>query len=91
MNNFSGKIYGFDRFQLDAGERLLFDGIKTIPLAPKVFDTLLLLVENAGRILSKERMLKEIWEDSFVEENNLAVACCDGAAGDFCSVVIMSS
>jgi pimeloyl-ACP methyl ester carboxylesterase/DNA-binding winged helix-turn-helix (wHTH) protein/class 3 adenylate cyclase len=72
MENFAGKIYGFDRFQMDAGERLLFDGVKTIPLAPKVFDTLLLLVENAGRILSKERMLKEIWEDSFVEENNLA-------------------
>jgi pimeloyl-ACP methyl ester carboxylesterase/DNA-binding winged helix-turn-helix (wHTH) protein/class 3 adenylate cyclase len=72
MSDFSGKIYGFDKFQLDAGERLLFDGVKTIPLAPKVFDTLLLLVENAGRVLSKERMLKEIWEDSFVEENNLA-------------------
>src|SRR5215213_3053743 len=72
MENFSQKIYGFDRFQLDACERLLFDGVKTIPLAPKVFDTLLLLVENAGRILSKERMMKEIWEDSFVEENNLA-------------------
>src|SRR5215213_7815598 len=72
MENFSQKIYGFDRFQLDASERLLFDGVKTIPLAPKVFDTLLLLVENAGRILSKERMMKEIWEDSFVEENNLA-------------------
>jgi pimeloyl-ACP methyl ester carboxylesterase/DNA-binding winged helix-turn-helix (wHTH) protein len=72
MENCSGKIYGFDKFQLDAGERLLFDGVKNIPLAPKVFDTLLLLVENAGRILSKERMLKEIWEDSFVEENNLA-------------------
>lgn len=72
MTDFSGKIYGFDNFQLDAGERLLFDGVSTIPLAPKVFDTLLLLVENAGRVLSKERMLREIWEDSFVEENNLA-------------------
>src|SRR5215204_5370384 len=72
MENFSQKIYGFDRFQLDAGERLLSDGVKTIPLAPKVFDTLLLLVENGGRILSKERMMKEIWEDSYVEENNLA-------------------
>src|SRR5215203_5527876 len=72
MENFSGKIYGFDRFQLDAAERLLFDGVKTIPLAPKVFDTLLFLVENAGRVLSKERMMKEIWEDSYVEENNLA-------------------
>ncbi len=72
MDDSLTKIYGFDNFQLDAGERLLFDGVRTIPLAPKVFDTLLLLVENAGRVLSKERMLKEIWEDSFVEENNLA-------------------
>ena len=72
MENISQKIYGFDRFQLDSGERLLFDGTRTIPLAPKVFDTLLLLVENTGRILSKERMMKEIWEDSYVEENNLA-------------------
>ncbi|HVE59279.1 MAG TPA: alpha/beta fold hydrolase [Pyrinomonadaceae bacterium] len=72
MENVSGKIYSFDKFQMDSDERLLFDGVKTIPLAPKVFDTLLLLVENAGRVLSKERMLREIWEDSFVEENNLA-------------------
>src|SRR6476660_3155334 len=72
MDNVSGKIYSFDKFQMDSDERLLFDGVKNIPLAPKVFDTLLLLVENSGRVLSKERMLKEIWEDSFVEENNLA-------------------
>lgn len=72
MENLTEKIYGFDRFQLDARERLLFDGTRTVPLAPKVFDTLLLLVENGGRVLSKERMLREIWEDSFVEENNLA-------------------
>ncbi len=72
MDDFFTKIYGFDNFQLDAGEGLLFDGTRTVSLAPKVFDTLLLLVENAGRVLSKERMLKEIWEDSFVEENNLA-------------------
>jgi DNA-binding winged helix-turn-helix (wHTH) protein len=72
MENLFGKIYSFDKFQLDPDERLLFDGVKTIPLAPKIFDTLLLLIENGGRVLSKERMLKEIWEDSFVEENNLA-------------------
>ncbi|CAN5335338.1 hypothetical protein BH10ACI1_BH10ACI1_16160 [soil metagenome] len=72
MNDLAGKIYSFGKFQLDAAERLLFDGVKTIPMSPKVFDTLLLLVENAGRVLSKEKMLAEIWEDSFVEENNLA-------------------
>jgi pimeloyl-ACP methyl ester carboxylesterase/DNA-binding winged helix-turn-helix (wHTH) protein/class 3 adenylate cyclase len=72
MNNFLGKIYSFGKFRLDAAERILFDGTRTIGLSPKVFDTLLLLVENGGRVLSKERMLREIWEDSFVEENNLA-------------------
>lgn len=41
-------------------------------LAPKVFDTLKMLVENPGRVLSKEKMMAEIWDDSFVEENNLA-------------------
>ena len=45
---------------------------RVIPLAPKVFDTLVFLIENAGRVLSKERMLEEIWEGAFVEENNLA-------------------
>jgi pimeloyl-ACP methyl ester carboxylesterase/DNA-binding winged helix-turn-helix (wHTH) protein len=72
MNDSSGKIYSFDRFTLDADERLLFDEVRAIQLSPKVFDTLRLLVENGGRVLGKERMLREIWEDSFVEENNLA-------------------
>jgi pimeloyl-ACP methyl ester carboxylesterase/DNA-binding winged helix-turn-helix (wHTH) protein/class 3 adenylate cyclase len=66
------KIYEFGRFRLDSGERLLFDGQAKIPLAPKVFDTLLLLVENSGHALGKEEMMQKIWADSFVEENNLA-------------------
>ncbi|HMS43756.1 MAG TPA: transcriptional regulator, partial [Pyrinomonadaceae bacterium] len=72
MKNLSSKIYSFGMFQLNASERLLFDGVKTIPMSPKVFDTLKMLVENSGRVLSKEKMMTEIWEDSFVEENNLA-------------------
>lgn len=48
------------------------DGGRPIQLAPRVFDTLRMLVENGGHVLSKERMLAEVWEDSFVEENNLA-------------------
>jgi pimeloyl-ACP methyl ester carboxylesterase/DNA-binding winged helix-turn-helix (wHTH) protein len=64
--------YHFGRFRLDPAERLLFDGDRSVTLPPKVFDTLKMLVENAGRIVSKEQMMAEIWEDSFVEENNLA-------------------
>lgn len=67
-----GKIFIFGNFRLDAAERLLFEENRSISLSPKVFDTLWLLVENAGRVLSKERMMDEVWEGSFVEENNLA-------------------
>jgi pimeloyl-ACP methyl ester carboxylesterase/DNA-binding winged helix-turn-helix (wHTH) protein len=72
MKQFPRQIYEFAHFRLDADERLLFDGTDTIALAPKVFDTLLMLVENCGRALSKEEMLEKVWADSFVEENNLA-------------------
>jgi pimeloyl-ACP methyl ester carboxylesterase/DNA-binding winged helix-turn-helix (wHTH) protein/class 3 adenylate cyclase len=65
-------IYRFGGFTLDPAERTLSAGERNLTLAPKVFDTLHLLVANHGKILNKERMLKEIWEDSFVEENNLA-------------------
>ena len=76
LTNWNGKLFRenlqFRKISARCGREDLFDGVKTISLSPKVFDTLLLLVENGGRVLSKERMLKEIWEDSFVEENNLA-------------------
>jgi len=66
------EIYEFGTFRLDADERILSGDVGAIPLPPKVFDTLLLLVANSGRVLSKEKMLAQIWEGSFVEENNLA-------------------
>lgn len=72
MNKTPNKIYSFGKFRLDAQERLLFDGKETISLTPKVFDTLLLLVENCGHVLSKEEIMQIVWENSFVEENNLA-------------------
>jgi len=66
------KKYRFAGFELDTAERTLIGGDGPIQLAPRVFDTLHLLVENHGRVVSKERMLDEVWEGSFVEENNLA-------------------
>jgi pimeloyl-ACP methyl ester carboxylesterase/DNA-binding winged helix-turn-helix (wHTH) protein len=72
MKEGPGDIYEFGRFSVDRAERLLFDGQATIPLAPKAFDTLLLLIENGGHVLSKEEIMESVWADSFVEENNLA-------------------
>lgn len=72
LMNREKRIYEFGKFRIDASERLVFDGGSAIQLPPKVFDTLLLLVENSGRALGKEEMMQIIWSDSFVEENNLA-------------------
>jgi pimeloyl-ACP methyl ester carboxylesterase/DNA-binding winged helix-turn-helix (wHTH) protein len=61
----------FGPFTLDAPERrLVRDGIE-IPLPHKVFTTLRLLVENAGRLLTRERLLEQLWPDVVVEEGNL--------------------
>lgn len=72
MADGAANIYRFGDFRLDVSERLLFRADQPLTLPPKVFDTLRMFVENSGRILSKERMLEEVWEGSFVEENNLA-------------------
>ena len=65
--------YNFGPFYLDQAERLLRrDGVK-VPLTPKVFDTLLILIENAGRLVTKEYLLQKVWPDTFVEEANLSV------------------
>src|SRR4029453_11014 len=38
---------------------------------PKVVDTLLLLIENSGRVLEKDELIQKLWPDTFVEEANL--------------------
>src|SRR6476660_2387323 len=63
--------YYFGPFQLDTSEhQLLRDGVE-IPLQLKAFETLCMLVENQGRLLKKEDLLRQVWPDTVVEENNL--------------------
>src|SRR5215470_9912312 len=65
-------VYEFGRFRLEpAAGQLLSDGTP-IPLEPKVFQTLLVLVRNRGRLVEKDELMREIWPDRFVEETNLA-------------------
>jgi DNA-binding winged helix-turn-helix (wHTH) protein len=66
-----GRCYEFGPFSLDTEGRLLFRKGKAIPLAPKIADTLVLLVENAGKVVEKEALLKQVWQDAFVEEGSL--------------------
>src|SRR5512138_402422 len=66
-----GSTYQFGPFHLDARERRLSRGGEVIPLRLKVFDTLRVLVENAGRLVTKQELLDAIWPETIVEENNL--------------------
>jgi TolB-like protein/DNA-binding winged helix-turn-helix (wHTH) protein/Tfp pilus assembly protein PilF len=65
--------YEFGEFRLDTAERLLLRGSEPVPLPPKVFDTLLLLVQNSGHLLEKDQLMRELWPDAFVEDVNLSV------------------
>ena len=68
----AGRLYKFGDFRLDAAKRLLWRGDGTlVPLTPKVFETLLYLVQHSGAILDKERLMAAVWPDAIVEENNL--------------------
>jgi TolB-like protein/Tfp pilus assembly protein PilF len=65
------RFYEFGRFRLDAAGGVLFRENTSIPLSPKVADTLLVLVENAGNVVEKDELLREVWQDTFVEEGSL--------------------
>jgi DNA-binding winged helix-turn-helix (wHTH) protein/alpha-beta hydrolase superfamily lysophospholipase len=64
-------VYQFGPFRLDVRERRLSRGDAIIPLRLKVFDTLHVLVENAGRLVTKQELLDTVWPETTVEENNL--------------------
>ena len=66
------RFYDFDPFRLDLKERLLLQSGKNVPLTPKAFDTLLMLVQNRSRIVEKDELLQNIWPETFVEEATLA-------------------
>jgi DNA-binding winged helix-turn-helix (wHTH) protein len=62
----------FGPYRIDRDQRLLTRGDEIIPLAPKIFDTLLALVESGGRVFEKENLVATVWPDAFVEEGSLA-------------------
>src|SRR6185436_12044353 len=64
--------YQFDAFELDPVRRVLLRGGNAIALKPKVFETLLVLVRNSGRVMHKDELMQQVWPDTVVEEVNLA-------------------
>lgn len=65
------QFYEFANFRLDRSRKVLLREGKPVPLTPKVFDTLEILIENAGLLLEKDELMQKIWHDHFVEESNL--------------------
>jgi len=66
------QLYRFGRFEMDAAERLLLLDSHAVPLEPKAFDLLLLLVSQGGHLIGKDEIMRAVWPDTFVEEGNLA-------------------
>jgi len=64
-------FYDFSNFRIDPEQRVLLRDGKVVPLTPKVFDTLLSLVERRRQVVSKDELMKFVWPDTFVEEGNL--------------------
>ena len=73
MSGQTVRFYEFGPFCVDVSSRVLRRDSKALPLEPKLFDTLLVLVENHGKVVSKEELMKAVWGlDTFVEEGSLA-------------------
>ena len=71
MPSLINHFYRFGEFTVDADQKVLLRHGKPLLLAPKVLETLLTLVQNGGRIIEKEELMKRLWPDTFVEESNL--------------------
>jgi eukaryotic-like serine/threonine-protein kinase len=67
-----GWIFQFGEFQLDVRARSLRRDKTVVPLNSRAFDVLLYLVQNSGKVLTREELLKNVWAESFVDENSLA-------------------
>jgi len=72
MSQSDTTLYEFGAFRLDVAERVLWRGEELLVLPPKVFDTLRMLIEKEGRVVSKSELMEAIWADAFVEESNLS-------------------
>lgn len=72
MSTQASLIYKFGSFRLDPAERLLSSNGQIIPIAPKPFGILLVLVQRHGQVVHKDELIKLIWADTFVEEANIS-------------------
>jgi eukaryotic-like serine/threonine-protein kinase len=66
------ELYEFGPFRVDAEKEILLRAGEPIPLQPKTFQILLVLIRHSQEIVTKEDLMKAVWPDTFVEETNLS-------------------
>jgi DNA-binding winged helix-turn-helix (wHTH) protein len=71
IGNQRRELYEFGAFLADADQELLLRAGEPVPLTPKAFHILLVLIRRSGELVSKEEIMKSVWPDTFVEETNL--------------------
>ncbi len=71
MSQQNNEVFEFDKFRLDISERILWRDGGRVPLSEKAFKTLCMLVRRGNHLVTKDELLKEVWADTIVEENNL--------------------
>src|SRR5580700_8762366 len=64
-------VFQFGEFQIDAQARTLRREEKIVTLNYRAFDVLLYFAQNPGRVLTRDELLKNVWADTYVDENNL--------------------
>jgi adenylate cyclase len=68
------KVYEFHGFRLEEAQLRLLYQDRPVPLKPKILDLLLFLLQKRGQLIAKDELMKEIWPDAIVEENNITVS-----------------
>jgi DNA-binding winged helix-turn-helix (wHTH) protein/tetratricopeptide (TPR) repeat protein len=69
-----GKVYEFKGFRLDSAQRRFLHDGRPVQLKSKIFDLLLFLVERRGQLVEKDELMREVWPNTIVEENNITVS-----------------
>ncbi len=84
MSTQVSRIFEFGPFRLNEAECQLFREGKQVPIPPKVFATLMLLIDNRGHLVGKDQLMSQLWPDSFVEEVSLnrSISTLRKALGD---------
>jgi len=74
QRDIGSKVYEFGGFRLEEAQRRLLDRGQPVAIKPKILDLLLLLVQRRGQLVVKDELMRELWPDAIVEENNITVS-----------------